>query len=108
MREIYRVIRRMGITAKYRGYYFVAEAIAISMESGDTPIMITKDIYPPIASKYKSTAKSVERAIRTVVELCWLNHRETMEEIAGYELDYKPTNSEFVDFMAYYIKENNK
>lgn len=105
MNPIYNLIRQMGITAKYRGYYFVAEAVYISMDSGDLPIMITKDVYPFIASKYKSSSKSVERAIRTVVEVCWMNHREKLEEIAGYELSYKPTNSEFVDILSYYLKE---
>ena len=28
-----------------------------------------------------------------------------MNEIAGYPLRYKPTNSEFIDMMAYYLMQ---
>lgn len=104
MKDIYRLIRRLGITAKYRGYYFVADAVDIARKSENMPLMITKDIYPSIASKYKATPKSVEHSIRTVVDVCWSNRKEVLEEVAGYPLDYKPTNSEFVDIIAYYLK----
>lgn len=103
MRETYRIIRRMGITAKYKGYYYVTEAVNMSLEQREKPIRITKDIYPRLARKFKSTTVNVEHDIRTVVNVCWLNNREMLDEIAGYPLQYKPTNSEFIDMLAYYV-----
>lgn len=103
MREVYRLIRRLGATSKYKGYYFVAEAVKISMESQDKPMKITKDIYPYLAKKYKSTPMNVEHDIRTLINVCWIANRETMNEIAGYPLPYRPTNSEFIDMLAYYL-----
>ncbi len=103
MREVYRLIRKLGATSKYKGYYFVAEAVKISMESQDRPLKITKDIYPYLAKKYKSTPMNVEHDIRTLINVCWMVNRETMNEIAGYPLPYRPTNSEFVDMLAYYL-----
>ena len=67
MRKVYRLIRQLGMTSKYKGYYYVAEAVMMSMELQDYPIKITKD------------------------------------RIAGYPLRYRPTNSEFVDMLAYYL-----
>ena len=32
MREVYGTIRKLGATSKYKGYYFVAEAIRMRME----------------------------------------------------------------------------
>lgn len=107
MKEIYNVIRSLGITAKYKGYYFVADAIDIARKTDEEPLMITKDIYPPIARKYKASTKSVEHSIRTVVDVCWANRKQTLEELIGYPLDYKPTNSEFVDMLAYYLKQTS-
>ena len=46
MRKVYRLIRQLGMTSKYKGYYYVAEAVMMSMELQDYPIKITKDIYP--------------------------------------------------------------
>ena len=45
MRKVYRLIRQLGMTSKYKGYYYVAEAVMMSMELQDYPIKITKDIY---------------------------------------------------------------
>lgn len=55
MRKVYRLIRQLGMTSKYKGYYYVAEAVMMSMELQDYPIKITKDIYPYLAKKFKST-----------------------------------------------------
>ena len=103
MREIFRVVRHMGITAKYKGYCYVAEAVNMTIEQQGKPIRITKDIYPRLARKFKSTSVNVEHDIRTVVNVCWLTNRKMLEEIAGYPLRYKPTNSEFIDMLAYYV-----
>jgi two-component system response regulator (stage 0 sporulation protein A) len=47
---------------------------------------------------------NIEHDIRTVINVCWITNKDTLEEIAGYPLNYKPTNSEFVDILAYYLK----
>lgn len=60
MRKVYHLIRQMGVTSKYKGYYFVADAVKLSMET------------------------------------------------AGYPLSYKPTNSEFVDMLAFYLSSDDR
>ena len=105
MRKVYRLIRQLGMTSKYKGYYYVAEAVMMSMELQDYPIKITKDIYPHLAKKFKSTPVNIEHDIRTLVNVCWEGNRTLLEEIAGYSLNYKPTNSEFIDMLAYYLLE---
>ena len=44
MREVYGTIRKLGATSKYKGYYFVAEAIRMTMEFQERPMKITKVI----------------------------------------------------------------
>ena len=110
MREVYGTIRKLGATSKYKGYYFVAEAIRMTMEFQERPMKITKDIYPRLAKKFKSKPSNIEHDIRTIVNVCWENHRERLEQIAGYPLEYRPTNSEFIDMIAFYLgseKERN-
>lgn len=103
MKQVYHLIRKLGATSKYKGYYFVAEAVKISMESQEHPIKITKDIYPSLARKFRSTPMNVEHDIRTIINVCWMANQEMMSEIAGYTLNYRPTNSEFIDMLAYYL-----
>ena len=106
MKEIYGIIRRMGVTSNYKGYYFVADAIALAMDFQGRPIRITKDIYPKLAKKYQTTALNIEHNIRTVINVCWETNRDRVVEIAGFPLIYKPTNSEFIDMIAYYLSSS--
>ena len=46
MKKVYGLIRRLGANSKYKGYFFVAEAVKISMGYQYKPLRITKDIYP--------------------------------------------------------------
>lgn len=108
MREVYGTIRKLGATSKYKEYYFVAEAIRMTMEFQERPMKITKDIYPKLAKKFKSKPSNIEHDIRTIVNVCWENHRERLEEIAGYPLEYRPTNSEFVDMIAFYLGDEKE
>lgn len=103
--QMYELIRRLGANSKYKGYFFVAEAVKISMGYQYKPLRITKDIYPYLARKYRSTPTNIEHDIRTMVNVCWEGNKKLLDEIAGYPLEYKPTNSEFIDMLAYYLRE---
>jgi len=65
---------------------------------------ITKQLYPEIAQKYKTTPSRVERAIRHAIEVAWgIGKIEAMEKIFGYTVNAskgKPTNSEFIAMIA--------
>ena len=48
---------------------------------------------------------NIEHDIRTLINVCWEGNKSFLDEIAGYPLEYKPTNSEFIDMLAYYLRE---
>ena len=108
MKEVYGIIRKLGITSKYKGYYFLAEAVNMVMAQKDGNIKITKDIYPYLARKYITTPSNIERDMRTVISACWKMNKPGLDEIAGYELKFKPTNSEFIDMITYYLTEEDE
>lgn len=103
MKLIYGTIRKLGVTSNYKGYFYLADAIKLAMNSPNKPIRITKDIYPYLAMKYKTTTMNIEHNIRTVISLCWETNQEGIAEIAGCPVCRKPTNSEFIDMLAYYL-----
>ena len=78
MKRIYGLIRKLGATSKYKGYFFVAEAVKISMRHQYKPMHITKDIYPCLATKYKSTPTNIEHDIRTLINVCWMRSRDIL------------------------------
>ena len=104
MSAVYGVIRKLGATSKYKGYYYVVDAVEMAQKIYERPVKVTKDIYPVIARKYKSTPSNVEHNIRTLVNLC----KDTLEEMAGCTMADKPTNSEFIDILVYYLRYSDK
>lgn len=103
----YEIMRNFHITSKYKGYPLMIEAIEISIKNFGKCIQVTKDIYPVLAHRHNISQYSVERNIRTIVETCWKNDRDLVIQILGYEITCCPTNSEFIDSIAYYIKMND-
>ncbi|MFU2363413.1 MAG: sporulation initiation factor Spo0A C-terminal domain-containing protein, partial [Clostridiales bacterium] len=82
------------------------ERAAIMMVVKDTEVInqITKQLYPEIACKYKTTPSRVERAIRHAIEVAWgRGEQSAVENIFGYTVSAakgKPTNSEFIAMIS--------
>lgn len=105
MRKVERILRSCKITTKYKGYFYLPEAVQIAETHADEPVQVTKDIYPQIARKYHTSVCCVERNIRTVVERCWDNNKEFVQSILGYADVRCPSNMEFIDAVAHYEME---
>lgn len=105
---IYKTIRHFRVSSRYKGYPLIVDAIEMYIEGDGKSIQITKDIYPKLAQKHNMSFSSVERDIRTIVEICWQNDRKYVEEILGYKINKCPSNSIFLDAISYHILNNNK
>ena len=94
----------LGIPAHIKGYQYIRTAIMMAVDDMDILKLVTKQLYPAIAKKHKTTSSRVERAIRHSIEVAWSRGRaQTINEIFGCTLDSekgKPTNSEFVAMIA--------
>lgn len=97
------LLRKFGITPRYKGYLYVVEAVLLYRQYSETYIMVTKDVYPTIAKKFNDSSSNVERNIRLVIARCWGNNKELLTTIANYPLPEKPSNSEFLDILTYYV-----
>jgi len=98
------IIHEVGVPAHIKGYQYLREAIMMVVEDIDMINQITKQLYPEIAHKFKTTSSRVERAIRHAIEVAWGRGKlETTENIFGYTVSAnkgKPTNSEFIAMIA--------
>ncbi len=98
------IIHEIGVPAHIKGYQYLREAIMMVVEDIDMINQITKQLYPEIAHRYKTTSSRVERAIRHAIEVAWGRGKpEVMERIFGYTVNAnkgKPTNSEFIAMIA--------
>lgn len=98
------IIHDVGVPAHIKGYQYLRDGIIMSVKDVDVINQVTKQLYPDLAKKYKTTPSRVERAIRHAIEVAWNRGQiETMENIFGYTVNSnrgKPTNSEFIAMIA--------
>ena len=98
------IIHEVGVPAHIKGYQYLREAIIMVVSNIDMINQITKQLYPEIAEKYRTTPSRVERAIRHAIEVAWgRGQQDVVERIFGYTVSAskgKPTNSEFIAMIA--------
>ena len=98
------IIHELGVPAHIKGYQYLREAIIMVIKDIDVINQITKQLYPEIARKFKTTPSRVERAIRHAIEVAWSRgQQDAVESIFGYTISAakgKPTNSEFIAMIA--------
>ncbi len=110
--EVTNIIHQMGVPAHIKGYQYLRDAILMVIEKVSLLGAITKELYPTIAEKYRTTPSRVERAIRHAIELAWdRGNVEMMTKYFGYTINIqrgKPTNSEFIAMIADKLRIGNK
>ena len=98
------VIHEVGVPAHIKGYQYLRDGIIMVIEDVEILNQVTKQLYPELAKKHKTTPSRVERAIRHAIEVAWNRGQiETIESIFGYTINAnkgKPTNSEFIAMIA--------
>ena len=102
--SITKILHQLGIPSHIKGYQYIREAISLVYTNPNLIGGITKELYPEIGHKYKTSVSRVERAIRHAIEVSWNRGSwDLMEEIFGHSVDIdkaKPTNSEFIVTIA--------
>lgn len=98
------IIHEVGVPAHIKGYQYLRDGIMMVVDNIEIINQITKQLYPDLAKKYKTTPSRVERAIRHAIEVAWSRGQlETVDSIFGYTVSSnkgKPTNSEFIAMIA--------
>ena len=98
------IIHEIGVPAHIKGYQYLRDGIIMVIDNIEIINQITKQLYPDLAKKYKTTPSRVERAIRHAIEVAWSRGQlETVNNIFGYTISSnkgKPTNSEFIAMIA--------
>ena len=102
--DVTNIIHEIGVPAHIKGYQYLRDAIMMSVDDSEMLNSITKQLYPSIAKRHKTTPSRVERAIRHAIEVAWGRGKlETIDQIFGYTVSTgkgKPTNSEFIVLIA--------
>lgn len=105
------IIHKMGIPAHIKGYYYLRDAIMMSI--GDKTLLnsVTKLLYPEVSKIYHTTPIKVESAIRHAIIIAWNNkNKNSLNELLGYNLNNKkkPTNLEFITLLVNKFRSEDK
>lgn len=103
MYETFELLHRLGITAKYDGYFYTAYAVSLVEKQPDRLLLVTKWLYPDIARQYNTTWQCVERNIRTVITLAWERNPKKLVTLAGYSMERKPSAGQFVGILMHHL-----
>ena len=99
------LVKLLGVNLKIKGFYYVVSAIDMARTCSEESLMITKDVYPHVASQFQTTPSGVEHAIRTAINTAWINNKDMLDKVAGYKLFYRPSNKEFIMMTASYLND---
>ena len=102
--DVTEIIHEIGVPAHIKGYQYLRDAIMMSVDDTEMLNSITKQLYPSIAKRHKTTPSRVERAIRHAIEVAWVRGNvDAISDIFSYTISYnksKPTNSEFIAMIS--------
>lgn len=108
---ISRLMLSIGFKLHLCGSTYLRESIAYCLTlPQDTKINFSADVYPYIAKKHNTMARSVEKNIRTAIHNCYYNgNMLSFNDLCGYKTvskSYPPTNADFimsaVDLINFY------
>ena len=69
--RITKILHKLGIPSHIKGYLYLKEGILFLCNNPNGKI--TKNIYPKIAKKHKTTVKNVEKDMKTAIEKGLIN-----------------------------------
>lgn len=106
-KAIENVLFDLGVPMHIKGYRYIYQGVYQIVQMDSEAFKITREIYPDLASQFETTVTSVEKAIRSAIDLTL--SRGNMEYIKSYfskELfNDKITNKAFMVKIATEIKK---
>lgn len=103
-----RLLRSIGATGRLTGFDYAVFMIDQIVNAQSSIHLITKRLYPDTAKHFGVKPHSVERALRTLINSCWkYGDKNALSRLAGRTLTRAPSNSDFIDILAAYIKDKN-
>lgn len=97
-------IRKIGIPAHLKGYYYIRESLAILAHHPDFINMVTKALYPEVAKKFGTTSVRVERSIRNAVDVVWNTGNKDVLQLYFPNIRFpgskRPSNAEFLATLS--------
>lgn len=109
--EITESLVSLGFNMNSKGVVYIKEAISLC--ANDSIVKsVCRDVYTKISRKYDVSITSINNTIRRTIESVWysdrLNTSHKLFECSYFNVNYAPTNLEFIATMTEIVRLNNK
>ncbi len=100
--KVTKILHSMGVPSHYKGFTYLREAVLMYSKEDYISGGLTKEMYPELAKKYKTTGTGVEAAIRNAVVAAWQNGNVTyIKNLCNpHGCERMPTNSLIIAKIA--------
>lgn len=98
--QIYDLLYRLGVTARYAGFFHISYAIQLCVKQPERLQFVTKWVYPDVARQYNMNWRAVARDITTVGNVIWKQNRPLLEKLARRPLESKPENAQLLAILV--------
>jgi len=96
------LLNRLGVPTPFTGYKMLSVALTIAHDCTEANCSLSKEIYPVVAKRFKSTLPRTERNIRHAIRETWVhgNRDELRELFPLCPTNDPPTNSGFISRLS--------
>jgi len=93
--KVTQILHKMGVPPHLKGFAYLRDAVILYLREGYYAGGLTKEMYPALAEKYKTTMSGVEAGIRNALAAAWKHgNTEFIRTLCEpYCEDRMPTNS---------------
>lgn len=98
--QIYDLLYRLGATARYAGFFYIAYAMRLCAAQPERLLLVTKWVYMDVAKKYDTNWRAVARDIATVGNVIWHENRPLLEKLSRRPLSKKPGNAQLLAILS--------
>lgn len=94
----------VGIPANIKGYFYLIDALELTIANPEAAFSMTQSIYAPIAQQHGVKPEQVSRAITRAIDIAWdRGDLDTLQSYFGYTVSNTrgmPTNGEFLAIIG--------
>ena len=93
--RVIEILHKMGVPPHFKGFAYLKDAVLMYMKEGYYAGGLSKEMYPALAEKYRTTMSGVEAGIRNALAAAWENgNTEFIKRLCEpYCEERMPTNS---------------
>lgn len=84
--DVSRTLCGLGLLPSSVCYFYMAEALRLSLREPDRLLLVTKHVYPDVARCFDTNWKCVERGLRRAANVAWNTAPEKLSELAHRHL----------------------